>query len=1356
MKILKIFTHLSTQITFAFLLLFLLPQESLSQVQVGVTVNSGNATTTCTDPFGGAPDPRWRVKIGTGAWFTYSNGNEDNCFGSYPNLQWSFPFDCQEDIPTTIQVCFRSFEKDGFLCNVIETCLEEICQNYAVPNPGSTADFTLSLAPGGDSGGEVDITIGAIGTPFASANDELCNAENLGILQSGGTLGAAAAGGFNNLCATSTNEPSPSDDGEWVNEQGVWFEFTTSSTPGYEVIINALDDPLNLGNDMNIELAIYESDDGTCTGAFNLIEASILPGDFDESIILDCPEPDKTYFILVDGNDFDVEGEGHFGIEIIDNGAVAAADLRCDAYDFGMIPVGGSLSVEDVHNVCSDNIGDPNPSAFVSQRSVWFQFQAPPSGSVQVEVISVDEAPLNNGIGAQIAVYRSINNTCTGFFIEEASSFSSADGEDESVEIECMTPGDSYWILVDGSGSNTTGIFDIVITDLEFYPPQLTIDTTVCFGGSVSVGSATYSITGNYTFVFSQLNGCDSTVFTNLVIADSLEVDAQAATLASSSTAADGAVTAIETGGVGPYTYLWDDGATTQTNTNVAPGTYCVTITDALDCTAEDCVLLEFSLIAGSATGDALDCFGDMDGTLTFTAMNGSAPYAYEFGNDTVTLGNGIITTDGEDIIIQNLPAGNYQVDIEDADGNMTMASAIISEPTEIITNQDYTLCFGETITIGTNTYATSGGISEILQSVNGCDSTVTGILTILSDPSISIDTMVCFGGSVSVANSMYNVSGNYLDTLLNMDGCDSIITTNLTVLDEIVITLATDILPTGYNQADGTASAQVSGGSGTYTYLWSNGQTTANVNALLGGTEYCVTVTDSNNCTEESCFTILYENNIALAINDTLDCFGDTNGAIILGVANGLGDYDYIWENSDNSNSGMGTITGNFGSATIPNLETGNYNITITDTYVSTVINVAVIEPAPLSAQVITGQSITCVGECNGGVVITPAGGTQPYTYQWSGGIAPIEDPTNLCATIYTVTITDNNGCTTTTTVDIPSPSAFSVTIDESESISCNGENDGLINAIATGGTGNNYQFLWENNTTQSYNAELGAGTYVVTVTDGAGCTITTSYNLTQPSAVNYDLNITDVDCWNGLNSGSVLVENVTGGTAPYVYALGQGSFGTLPSFSQVTAGSYQVYVQDVNGCETNQVAIVNLPSEIEIDLGGDIEINLGETIEIEANTSSNNVQLEWNVDSCQMCPIIEIMPLNTMALQVNALDTVTGCTDSDLIWVIVSRKRKVFVPNAFSPNDDGLNDFLTVFVKDESVRSISNFRVFNRWGAVVFQKNEMRPNNESEGWDGFYNNQKMQAGVYIYSVEIEFIDGETEVFSGDFTLTN
>jgi gliding motility-associated-like protein len=1350
MKIQNHTFQFAVQLSFVVAFLSFFPTNNSAQVQVGVTINSGNSTTTCTDIFG-APDPLWRVRVGAGAWVDYSNNNSDPGTTSYPHLAWGFPFDCQEDIPTSLQICLGAFEDDPFG----ESCEEEDCQNFTVPTSGNITNYTFSLPVGGDSEAMIDFSIGVVGTPFASLNDELCNAISLGILPSGGNLGDASAGGYNNLCANNLNEPSPSDDGEWSNSQGVWIEFTTSNTPGYEVLIDALNDPQNLGNLMNIELAVYTSDDGTCTGNMTMTASSSDATNYNESILLDCPEPNTNYFILVDGVDFSDEMEGHFGIEITDNGAVAAPDVRCDAYDLGMVPLGGSTGVYNVHNECADNIGDPNPSAFISQNSVWFTFQAPPSGSVLVEVLSMDDAPWNNGIGAQIGVYRSFNNTCTGFFFEVESIFT-AQNNDELLELNCLDPGDSYWILVDGSGSNTKGIFDVVVTDLENYPPTITNDITVCFGGSVLVGNSTYATTGNYTYVFNLGNGCDSTVFTNLIVADLLEADAQPAALASSSTVADGSVIATETGGTATYTYLWSNGATSQLNENIPAGNYCVTITDEIGCTAESCVDLDFSVLSANASGDVLDCFGDMDGSISFTVSNGLAPYLYTYenaGNATVT-GTGTISADGDLIVINSLPAGSYQLEIKDDSGTTTMTFIVISEPAEITSAQDFTWCFGESIVIGNTTYDEAGAIFETIIAANGCDSIVSGMITILTDPAFAINSTICFGENITVANSTYSASGIYVDTLMNGDGCDSIITTNLMVLDEINININLDFLPTGYNQPNGSATAQASGGDGNFTYLWSDGQTISSATNLLGGTEYCVTVTDGNGCSNEVCNTILYEPNIAISLNDTLDCFGDTDGELTLAVANGLGDYIFDWVNIENGATGNGTITGNFGSTIIANLEKGNYTITVTDTYVSQIILVAIIEPLALQVETIFSQNVSCAGDCNGSIILNTLGGTGPVSYAWSSGVAPVADPSDLCPGDYGVTVTDANNCTATYNINIPDPVPFLVVIEEVESISCGGETDGGLAAVSIGGTGIDFEYLWNDASIGNFNSNLSSGVYEITVTDGVGCTTIASYNLGEPTPINFDLMITDVSCWNGLSSGSIIVENVTGGTEPYVYGIGQNGFNTIPSFNQLVAGSYQVYVQDANGCEVNQVEIINLPNQIDVNLGADYEINLGESIELEVLVDSDNALIEWNLDSCQNCSMLELIPLNSTEYQVNVIDTITGCSDTDIVWVYISKDRKVFIPNAFSPDGNGLNDYLTIFADDASVRSIPSFKVFNRWGNLVFEKEGLLPNIETEGWNGYLNNKKMQSGVYIYIAEIEFIDGETETFKGDVTL--
>jgi len=323
--------HFAVQFIFVLAFLCFFPINNFAQVQVGVTINSGNSTTTCSDVFG-APDPLWRVRVGTGPWVNYSNNNSDPNTATYPNLAWGFPFDCQEDLPTSLQICLGAFEEDPFG----ESCPAEDCQNFDVPAPGNIANYTFSLPVGGDSEATIEFSIGAIGVPFESLNDELCSATSLGILPSGGMIGDASAGGYNNLCADNLNEPTPSDDGEWLNDQGVWLEFTTSNTPGYEILIDAINDPLNLGNPMNLELAIYTSDDGTCTGNMTLITSSAESINFNESILLECPEPNTNYFILVDGNEFSDQTEGHFGIEISDNGAMAAPDLWAEIQVFTM------------------------------------------------------------------------------------------------------------------------------------------------------------------------------------------------------------------------------------------------------------------------------------------------------------------------------------------------------------------------------------------------------------------------------------------------------------------------------------------------------------------------------------------------------------------------------------------------------------------------------------------------------------------------------------------------------------------------------------------------------------------------------------------------------------------------------------------------------------------------------------------------------------------------------------------------------------------------------------------------------------------------------------------------------------
>lgn len=443
-----------------------------AQVNLRVTVTSGSSSTTCTDGFlGGGPEPHWRVNIAGQGWMTYPQAGI--CFTNPPNVQYNEVFNCPSSYPAQLQVCIRAFEDDGGACIVSESCLVNSCQNFATPAPGASISYSLSV--GGSSTATVNFTISATGSwPPGSAYDQICNAINLGTINSNTSIGNSALSNYGNFCASDAGDPEPWGGG---NEQGVWFRFTTGPSPAAEMELELLSDPQGFGNGIDLQVALYQSSNGACNGALTLIqdEHDGLGTIWDETMYVSCLEPNTTYFLLVDGNEQLVPwggGEGFFGVEIIDDGIQQAADVICDAVNLGTIPNGGSVSTGPLNqsNICATNTGDPNPANWGGDQTVWFLFQAPPSGSVFVDANADLPFPIGtDAVDLQIAVYGTSTGLCTGVFLEQESDYTPG-LFDEDMEVRCLTPGENYWVLVDGSALNVAGIFDVTISDLGEYP----------------------------------------------------------------------------------------------------------------------------------------------------------------------------------------------------------------------------------------------------------------------------------------------------------------------------------------------------------------------------------------------------------------------------------------------------------------------------------------------------------------------------------------------------------------------------------------------------------------------------------------------------------------------------------------------------------------------------------------------------------------------------------------------------------------------------------------------------------------------------------------------------------------------
>ena len=319
-------------------------------------------------------------------------------------------------------------------------------------------------------------------------------------------------------------------------------------------------------------------------------------------------------------------------------------------------------------------------------------------------------------------------------------------------------------------------------------------------------------------------------------------------------------------------------------------------------------------------------------------------------------------------------------------------------------------------------------------------------------------------------------------------------------------------------------STSPVSGGIAPYTYSWNNpsNSTTQDIGSLTAGT-YTVTVTDDNSCTATE--TVIITEPTALSLSTTqvnVSCNSGSDGSIDLSVAGGTAPYTYSW------NDAGASTTQDIGS-----LPVGTYTVTVTDDNGCTATEtVTITEPTAISLSS-TQINVSCNGGSDGSIDLTVSGGTAPYTYSWNdAGSSTTQDINSLPIGTYTVTVTDDNGCTATETVTITEPTSLSLSSTQIN-VSCNGGSDGSIDLSVAGGTAP-YTYSWDDagsSTTQDIGS-LPIGTYTVTVTDDNSCTATETVTITEPTALSLSSTQVNVSC-NGGSDGSIDL-SVSGGTAP------------------------------------------------------------------------------------------------------------------------------------------------------------------------------------------------------------------------------
>lgn len=493
--------------------------------------------------------------------------------------------------------------------------------------------------------------------------------------------------------------------------------------------------------------------------------------------------------------------------------------------------------------------------------------------------------------------------------------------------------------------------------------------------------------------------------------------------------------------------------------------------------------------------------------------------------------------------------------------------------------------------------------------------------------------------------------------------------------------------------------------GAGPWNYTWKNstgaivktttGSSVADTLFNCGSDTYSITVTSAT-CGSVT-DTIVVNAPAALSAipaKTDVSCFGGNNGSASVSISGGTSSYSYLW--------GGGQTT-----TALSGLSFGNYSVTVTDGNGCTLVeSFLVSQPAAITSTV-SATAVSCFGGNNGLAAVAVSGGSASYSYLWSNN-ATTSQISGLSSQVYSVAITDANGCTATTSVSVSQPAVLTTTVSQTN-VSCFGGNNGIATVSPAGGNAP-YTYLWSNNAITPQISGLAPMLYSVAVTDAKGCTSAASVTIAQPAILTNTISPVSVSCF-GENDGSVSV-TVTGGTGPYIYSWNSGQ--STSAVSNIPAGNYHVMITDAKGCST--IASTSVTQPVLLTAGyttssDTVDISLGSDVTF-TNTSVGAASYEWNFGDGSVVdnssdPIHSYTATGTYT--VTLISSNGPCADTTFNTVFVTNSN----PTAL--NTDQYSSHINVGYEHGDVYLIFSFskatqvniHVYNMLGEEIFSKN-------------------------------------------------
>ena len=966
-------------------------------------------------------------------------------------------------------------------------------------------------------------------------------------------------------------------------------------------------------------------------------------------------------------------------------------------------------------------------------------------------------------------------------------------------------------LVEDALGCRQTITFMVTEPD-ELFAQAIMTQPVQCFGfdDGTAFGTATGG-TPAYSFVWDSINGqagqnavaltpgihilyvTDSkgcTAFDTVVITEPTQLQIEIIdTMTVYSYCAgtnSGRLCAIATGGTPNYNYVWNDmlGQTSSCAINLIANQYTVIVMDDRNCIASASFNLDSitnTMILDSVDMTIVDasCFGDYNGSVTINLVGGAvAPFTY---NWTPAVG----TTNA----ITSLYAGSYAVVIEDYNGCALTVNAEVGEPDQV----EYTIynvidetCFGACD--GQMWVNVEGGTGNYYY-----DNSELGIFPIPSANQVQLVNDSLIYDLCSGLHSIFITDDNNCEGAVVWGGIwQEFVDSGVVVIAPLVVNTAASCA----NSYDGAAWIPWPGGNSLFTYTWETSPITTTIDtgvstSILFPGDYVLVAhySDSTSfgqvysgCDASSAvFTIVGPSAInSGAVITDVSCYGDVNGAIDLTPIGGIGAYSYLWDVTTS------IPTANLNNQDHTNLQPGTYTVTITDINGCTLTeDLTVGEPSAITSYFDPVIPVSCNGLSDGSANANPDpnSGVGGFSYNWSSGGNNVTE-NNLSAGIYTVTITDNNGCLYIDSVAILEPASVisSVEVDPlylgPYDVRCFGEN----NASATA-YGSAVSFSWEDAATnvvsisQSTGTILSAGTYIVTASDANGCIGQSTIVISEPNELlanitwsAYSTAPYEVSCF-GANDGWA-ESNPNGGvgginTLDYNFVW-KDNLNNIESFTpladDLTANkSYTVTVTDANGCQAFATTpVFTEPADFVADADVQTTNYAGPThAPFTVNFVDNTVCIDpydfnWTWEdginyypsgTSSMDHEFTINNVGINNIYVILTNLVTSCTDTVLFIIEAQGFPNGEIFNVFSPNNDGINDDFTF--GEYGMENIEVY-LYNRWGQEVYSWT-----GENKAWDGKgANGQNLPEGVYFFVFKADGIDGHYYEEKGSITL--